>query len=138
VGQPTKFTPRANADCAKLTRAISRLDRADTGVTALSYAIDRYTDIERLVAEIATDTGFPGGSTGRQLRQQWVQPAQASLRQGRIDLNTLRAAVRAGDVPAQKSAFAAASIAGSAAVDTTALSGRGLGKCAVAFSASTA
>lgn len=134
LGQARTFAGRAEDACAKASRSISTLDRRTTEVDAVAYVIDRYAILERLVAEIAGDTAFPGGDRGRRLRRIWIDPARASLRAGRDAMTVLRRAV-AVHAPTDATVFASAAAAGTSGVDTAALTGAGFARCAAAFTA---
>ncbi len=136
LGQASSFTGRADDACAKASSAIRALDPPTDGVPALSYALDRYTDIERLVSEVAEDVGFPGGASGTALKQRWIAPARASLKAGLDELEALREAVRAvpADHAAIASALAVAGRAGTGGVDVAYLAAHGLAACAATFS----
>jgi hypothetical protein len=132
IGRPTGFTARSNDTCRSAAREIDALDTPRDPGTALAYALDRYTAVERAVSTL-TDSGLPGGSSGRVLRERWLRPARTSLTAAGDDLLRLRTAVRRRDSAAAALAFGSAADAGTAGVDTTLLRARGLTACAVLF-----
>ncbi|MCW2529535.1 MAG: hypothetical protein JWM76_4395 [Pseudonocardiales bacterium] len=135
LGQSSSFTGRADASCRQASDDISKASPTADPVTMLGDALDRYTDVERVVSEIASDVSFPGGARGRTLRSDWLEPARRSLRTGRDDLDTLRAAVRTGDRTEQATAYHAALTAGTVGVKPASLQALDLPSCAALFAA---
>jgi hypothetical protein len=133
LGQSSSFTGRAEASCRQAASEIKSASPTSDPVALLGNALDRYTDVERVVAEIASDVSFPGGSRGQTLRRDWLEPARSSLRTGRDDLDALRAAVRSGDQAAQTKAYRAALTAGTVGVKPAALQTLDLPLCATFF-----
>jgi len=132
VGRPSGFTARSNDTCRDATKVIDALHVPRDPVTALGYALDRYTAVERAVSTL-TDSSLPAGQRGRELRERWMRPARASLEAAGDELLRLRDAVRRHDDGAVAQAFADASDAGTHGVDTTLLRTRGLTDCATLF-----
>ncbi|HEY2984092.1 MAG TPA: hypothetical protein VGJ38_08070 [Jatrophihabitantaceae bacterium] len=133
VGRPSGFTARSDDTCRDATKVIEALHAPRDAVTALGYALDRYTAVERAVSTL-TDSSLPAGQRGRELRERWLRPARASLEAAGDELLRLRDAVRRHDDGAVAQAFADASEAGTHGVDTTLLRARGLTDCATLFS----
>ncbi len=132
VGRPSGFTARSNDTCRDATKVIEALHAPRDAVTALGYALDRYTAVERAVSTL-TDSSLPAGQRGRELRERWLRPARGSLEAAGAELLRLRDAVRRHDNGAVAPAFADASEAGTNGVDTTLLRARGLTDCATLF-----
>ena len=132
VGGPTGFTARSDHTCREAMNAIGALDAPHDAVTALAYALDRYSAVERAVSTL-TDSSLPAGQRGRELRERWLRPARASLEAADDELLRLRDAVRHRDDGAVAQAFADAAEAGTQGVDTTLLRARGLTDCAALF-----
>jgi hypothetical protein len=135
LGQASSFRGRAEASCRQIVTAASERALPKTNVDRLAYALDRYSDMDRVVAEVSSDISFPGGQNGRQLRDQWIDPARRSLRAGWDDLNRLREAIRSGPAGAIGPAYAAALQAGTVGVDRAGLRSDDLSTCATAFTA---
>jgi hypothetical protein len=139
LGQPRRFTARAEKYCATAIRAIA----ADTSSTATSptatsvpdpvaYVVDRFTQLDRVLVIVSTDRGFPGGTDGATLRSEWIRPARASLSAGRPSLDTLRQVV--GAPSAQRTqVFAVAARAGDGGVRVSVLRKLQLPHCAALF-----
>jgi hypothetical protein len=132
VGRPAGFTARSNATCADASAAITKLSSATDPSAGFRYALDRYVIVEKAVATL-TDSRLPGGQTGSELRQGWLQPARMSLATATGQLESLRQAVRHADREAAASAFAAAVVTGTAGVDTDYLRSQRLDRCADLF-----
>jgi hypothetical protein len=132
LGHPGGFTAGSNAFCRQASAAIAKLDRPDSPKEQLQYATDRYTVVERLVSEM-TDSSRPGATFGRQVRDDWLRPARASLVAGRTVLIDLRAAVTTSDAGAAASAFDRSQAIGTQGVDTGLLRAHGLLDCAKVF-----
>jgi hypothetical protein len=135
LGHPGGFTARTESYCAQYSTQLSKLDQPKTLTTPkaqLQYAIDRYTDIERLVS-VFTDASLPGGKLGQQLRAQWLRPARASLLIGRTVLAQLRVAANTHDVSQANAAFSRSLAIGTQGVDTTLLRAQGLTTCSQVF-----
>ena len=131
LGQPKSFAGRSEKVCASATRTLAK----ETPVTdPVAYTIDRFTELDRVLVTVSTDTGFPGGAAGQTLRTDWVIPARAALRVGRPSLNTLRVAVVAKSA-SRVADFAVAARIGEAGVKTAALRQAGLPVCAALFAA---
>jgi hypothetical protein len=135
LGQSSSFSGRAEASCRQASADIKTASPTSDPVALLGNALDRYTDVERVVSEIASDVSFPGGARGQTLRSDWLEPARSSLRTGRDDLDTLRAAVRSGDRTAQITAYQAALTAGTVGVKPASLQALDLPACATLFTA---
>ncbi len=88
VGRPSGFTARSNDTCRDATKVIDALHVPRDPITALGYALDRYTAVERAVSTL-TDSSLPAGQRGRELRERWMRPARASLEAGLTDCATL-------------------------------------------------
>ena len=132
VGRPSGFTARSNATCVDASSAITKLRAASDPSAALRYALDRYVIVEKAVATL-TDSRLPGGQTGHELRDRWLQPARTSLGTATVDLERLRQAVRHPDRDASASAFASAVVTGTVGVDGDYLRAQHLDKCAALF-----
>jgi hypothetical protein len=132
VGRPTGFAARSNDTCATATKTIAALRDPHDATSALAYALDRSTAVERAVSTL-TDSSLPGGQAGQDLRERWLRPARSSLRAGDDDLVRLRDATRRHDVAGAVTAFGSAAAAGTSGVDTELLRSRGLTKCAGLF-----
>ena len=129
LGQPNSFAGRSEKVCASATRTLAK----ETPVTdPVAYTIDRFTELDRILVTVSTDTGFPGGAAGQTLRTGWVLPARASLRVGRPSLNTLRVAVVAKS-RSRVADFAVAARIGETGVKTTVLEQADCRVCAALF-----
>lgn len=137
VGQPHRFTDRANVLCTRVNRSLERLAPAASGTPALVWASARHTYLEHLVAQLTDDNGIPNGRAGQDVRARWLRPAQASLVQGLVDLEALRQAIRHGTSAQVTTALAAALRGGTAGVDTAYLQATGMNGCAMTFTAPT-
>jgi hypothetical protein len=135
-GHPGGFTARSNSYCRDTTTVIAKLVTPTSPKTQLQFALDRYTDIERLVSEL-TDATRPGGTEGDQLNQRWLRPARASLTDGRAVLAQLRSAANAGDRAGATTRFGESLAIGTVGVDAAYLRSVGLTDCADAFGPTT-
>jgi hypothetical protein len=129
LGQPRNFTARTEKYCAAATRAIA----ADIPVTdPVAFAIDRFAALDRVLATVSTDRGFPGGANGATLHAAWVVPARASLKAARPSLDALRQV--AGTPTARRTRlFAVAARAGDGGVRISVLRRLQLPQCATLF-----
>jgi hypothetical protein len=135
VGEPSGFTARSNHTCAQARDEISALSAPTDPKSALSWAIERYTAMDKVVSTL-TDAPLPAGAKGAALRAGWLRPARASLRTGRDQLDRLRSAVqRKPPSPDAPAAFAASAAAGTGGVDLRLLQSSGLTTCATVFQA---
>jgi hypothetical protein len=132
VGRPLSFTGRTNSFCTDANHLVSTLKAPTTPKAHLQYATDRYTAIEHLVSEL-TDGSLPAGTTGQQLRADWLRPARASLLSGRSVLADLRAAIKADNSTSIASTFTQSNAIGTAGVDVGLLRAHGLTACVPAF-----
>jgi hypothetical protein len=133
LGQATSFSGRADAACRQVADEVGPVPANPDPTEQLQYALDRYTDVERAVAEISSDVAFPGGARGRALRRDWIDPAEQSLRDGWDDLRRLSRAVAAGDDERAAAEFTAARSAGTAGVRPATIRAAGLDACAQLF-----
>ena len=138
LGESSTFAGRGQDSCEKTSSQIAALTRPISPVDRIGYALDRYTDVERLVSEISSDVSFPGGIRGATLRRGWLEPSRASLREGRVHLQALRVAVQSGDRAEQDRAFAESIRAGTVGVEPAALKANGLTSCVAVFAPSVA
>ena len=131
LGQPNSFTGRSEKVCASATRTLAK----ETPVTdPIAYAVDRFTELDRVLVTVSTDTGFPGGAAGQTLRTDWVLPSRAALKVGRPRLDTLRVAVVANS-RRRVADFAIAARIGETGVKAAVLRQAGLPVCAALFAA---
>jgi hypothetical protein len=132
LGHPAGFVAGSNAFCSQAATQIGKLDRPKTLKEQIQYATDRYTIVERLVSEM-TDSSLPGGTDGAQLRAEWLQPARASLTDGRTVLAALSSAVGDHDTASATKEFTASLAIGTSGVDTALLQAHRLDSCAKVF-----
>lgn len=129
LGQPRNFTARAEKYCAAASRSIT----AEIPVTdPVAFAIDRFTEIDRVLVTVSTDRGFPGATVGATLHSDWIVPARASLKASRPSLDTLR---QVADTPTAERTrvFTVAARAGDGGVRISILRRLGLPQCAALF-----
>ena len=129
------FTARSNSFCSDALASIAKFDAPTTPLRQIQWATDRYTVLDKTVSEL-TDGNLPGGTTGTELRRRWLEPARASLANGRQAMLTLRDAVHDNNAQAAGTAFVGARNVGVTGVDTSLLRTQGLDKCATLFTAS--
>ena len=74
LGQPNTFAGRSEKVCASATRTLAKEIPV---INPIAYTSDRFTELDRVLVTVSTDTGFPGGATGQTLRTDWItRPAR--------------------------------------------------------------
>jgi hypothetical protein len=132
TGTSHQYAHSADGVCKKAIGEIAALDAPTTGILAVSYAIDRYVIVERVVARL--DARSVPGALSPGVEDNWLAPARRSLDQATADLEKLRDAVNAkASAATTSSVFDAAVSVGTEDVDTAYLSGHGLPQCATLF-----
>ena len=131
IGQPNSFPGRSEKVCQSAIRTLAN----ETPVTEpVAYAMDRFTELDRILVAVTADGGFPGGADGQTLRADWIVPARASLNVGRPRLDVLHSAVTVSAVSRLR-AFDAAARIGETGVKAPVLRDFGLPLCAQLFTA---
>lgn len=131
LGQPNTFAGRSEKACRGAIRTLAH----ETPVTEpVAYAMDRFTELDRILVSVTADGGFPGGTNGQTLRADWITPARASLTVGWPRLDALHKAVKVS-AASRLRAFDAAARVGATGVKAPVLRGLGLPMCAQLFTA---
>ncbi len=131
IGQPNSFAGRSEKVCQSAIHTLAD----ETPVTEpVAYAMDRFTELDRILVAVTADGDFPGGTAGQTLRADWITPARTSLKAGWPRLDVLHSAVTVS-AASRLRAFDAAARIGETGVRAPVLRGMGLPMCAQLFTA---
>jgi hypothetical protein len=125
------FVSGADRACRRTADRIAALARPSDPRDAMGYAIDVYTEKDRLLTHL-NEMNLPGEDAAA-LRERWLDPASRDLQEFRPHLTALRQAVRKGDGDGVRAQLDALATVGTGGVDDGMLAAYGLDRCRQLF-----